>query len=319
MTIIMLFTMIPTLMSYYFASGQISGSVLKVSMIMSFSILHYVSIKSAGLESRRIFVIIFVIMGLLSLFSLTPDMPYLTLICISLLMISGVLSRNIEFDTIAESFSQIAIICSVLLVWKLLTMNLDMATILRRGYVWTEIFAWAGLSSIWPICLFSAFLMKKRKLMYPAIIISLLCVIVNSISLKRYIYVDVAIAIALMAYVSKKQKTSRFLKYLLVIAVPLISILFYFVSSGVGENVIAVTNAISDRFSESADEVSSFDRLEETQFWLSKEAGFLDVVLGTGFLSAHHGIPDEEMNYLHIGWFNLIFKGGLLLFFAVLM
>lgn len=316
MTIIMLLLQLPNLTSYYYSVGAIPNFINKISMALSLCILHYVSFRELRKPNRYLFVFIFIWMTFISLFNLTPSMPYMTLFIIALLMVSGVLSRPFDLRNVGESFFYLSIFFLPFLIWQVLKADLDMSTILRRGLSWTEVFAWAAITNFWPICLFSAFLLKDRHLLIAAFVIMLMSVVMNSLSLKRAVYVDVAAVVILIAFVSWRLKDKQTLKYILSAIVPFVILgAFFLYSSGIDGEVTEVTNAIFNRFSKSSEDVSSFDRLDEARHWLNNEAGFFDVVLGTGFFSSHHGLEDEHY-YLHLGWMNLIFKGGLILFFS---
>lgn len=316
MCVVMMLASLPEILGYYAAEGVVSFAAVRLAVLLSFSILWSVSFKNIHLPGRNAFMLIFLWMYFVSFFNLTPQMPYLTLLAISALMVGGVLSDSFPLQVISKSFSALAVLYMVILLWQLQKTNLDLTTILRRGYTWTELFAYATLTSIWPICLFSSFLLRKK--MSIAVGITLMAVIVNSLFLKRAIYVELFLGIAILLYVSNKMKGGKAKSTILFMIVSIVFAFLYLRSSSIGGEAGEISNAIYNRFAESSEDISDFDRLLETKNYLTKEASIFDVLFGRGFLSAHHALS-EELYFLHVGWTNLIFKGGILFFIAFLV
>lgn len=316
MCIVMMLTSLPEIISYYTGMGTMSQTQLRISMLLFVSVFSYVSLKKISKPGYVQFVIIFGWMLFISIFHLTPKMPIPTIFLISMLMVCGLLSKELPLKIINQSFSVLALLYSVVLLWQLSKANLDIGIILNRGYTWTEIFAYATLSSIWPICLFSAYL--ERRHVGIAIAITLMAIILNSISLKRSIFVEVGMAATIIGWISYKTKDLRTFRYILWIGIPLAIIgIYYVLNSSVGSEVTQVSEAISDRFSDTSDDMSSFDRFVESEEYFTQEANIIDIIMGKGFLSAHHSATDEHY-FLHIGWTNFIFKGGIILLFMIL-
>lgn len=316
MFFIMLFSSLPEIVSYYYGVNMMSKTHLRISMLLFVSVFSYISFKKVSKPGYAQFVMVFGWMLFVSIFHLTPNMPILTIFLISMLMVCGLLSREIPLKIIQQSFSVLALLYTGVLLWQLSKANLDIGTILNRGYAWTEIFAYATLSTIWPICLFSSYL--ERKQLWVAILITLMAVIVNAISLKRAIFVEVGVAVAIIGWISYKTKDVKTFKYIMWIGIPLAMVsTYYILNSSVGSEVTQVSDAISNRFSDTSDEIRTFDRFVESKEYFTQEANIIDIILGKGFMSAHH-ITTDESYFLHIGWTNFIFKGGIILLFMIL-
>lgn len=95
---------------------------------------------------------------------------------------------------------------------------------------------------------------------------------------------------------------------LLFTAIIAIGVIYFVLTSSYFENVL-------NRFTETAEDINSFDRKEEAVFVLS-QFSFLDWVFGKGL---GFSTPDTAGGaMLHIGYANLIFKGGIILLFFYL-
>jgi len=192
---------------------------------------------------------------------------------------------------------------------------------LRRGYTWTYIFAYTNLLSFWPLLMFSAFLTNRGIKI--AIFFWLLAILVNVLFLKRAIFIDSLLALCILLYVSLnlgRLKKNQY--YKIIIPICLIIIIL---SSNLFEyrEIKIVKEAITKRFSKSLDNISEFDRLVESKNYLFHDASAFNIVFGKGFLSTFNfklnNVDVRERYHLHIGWFNWILKGGLLLFLGILL
>ena len=76
-------------------------------------------------------------------------------------------------------------------------------------------------------------------------------------------------------------------------------------------------NGVFDRYKETSDNVAEFDRLVEFKMW-SEGANPLEFTFGSGFGSFQNVLSFTNY-HLHIGWFNLIYKGGIILVIGVLL
>ena len=94
MSIVMMLLSIPELLAYYAGVGMMSNTLLRISILSSYTIFSYVSLKKAFTPGYASFVLIFAWMYIVSLFHLTPQMHYLTLASISILMVCGLLSGS---------------------------------------------------------------------------------------------------------------------------------------------------------------------------------------------------------------------------------
>lgn len=309
----MILLSLPEIASYYSGVGQMPKSFLTISMVLTFSVFLLTSSEKMKKKGVRAFVSVFFLMVIMSVFHFEQGIPLLTLLCVFILMVSGVMAKPLPLDYIGKTFTKIAILYIIVLLWQLSRFNIDLGTILSRGYTWTEIFSYECLTGIWVIPLFSSYLNKRGETV--AICLVLMDLIVQSLFLKRGILISISFAVLVIIYVAWKIGDKKIAKQIIFALLPIaIVAIYYIVNSSIASDVTAVSDAVSNRFSETAEDASGFDRFIEVRNYFDKEANIIDVILGKGFFSIQHG----DHYYLHIGWANLIFKGGLFFFLLVL-
>ena len=308
---------IPDVISYYATmANAIPLIFVRLSMSSVFLLLFHCTIrKHTSYKSYMLFC--FFLMFLMSIINITPTMPVLTILSIGSLMILGTFHKPTSVFFFNKALTICAFAFTPILIWQLLKTGIDLDVLLRRGYAWTEIFAYATVTSMWIPLLFTSVLTKKN--IFVALVFWLVSVIMGLISLKRQNIVDSFIAFSIILFVMSKMKDKKMVKRFLLLFVPLIVTLIIGLSSGMFSGVSEeVYDAMGNRFSETSEDVSSFDRLVESRDYFTKEASLFDIICGKGFLSAHYALADEHY-FLHIGWMNFIFKGGLFLFFGILL
>lgn len=312
----------PEVMSYYAVKVQ----TLPLIVLRFFIVLGIILISSYARPAlinrpnftRRNVVLCFILMLITSVFHVNGTMPLLTLLTIGYLMPLGTISKRIDIEVLNKSLMIVVCVFIPLLIYQLLHTSFDMASILRRGLTWSEIFYYATLTTIWPIFLFSSILLKRNLIL--AIVYWFFAIALNLLSLKKAVFVDSAIVFSIIAYVCLKIKDKETTKYLLLVGIPVIAGVIYYISNmDSSADISEMLNAVGNRFEEDSETgVGSNNRVQESITYFTKEANFFDIIFGKGILSSHYALEDEHY-FLHIGWMNWIFKGGLFLFFTILL
>lgn len=268
--------------------------------------------------TRQALTLCFALMLFTSLFNVTSTMPILTLLSIGYIMLIGVYGKYIKLETLNSALCLSSLVFIPAIAYQLTHANLDMASLLRRGYTWSEIFYYTVLTNSWAAFLISSVIRKKNLI--PALLLWLCAVILNLISLKKSIFISTTIVFMLLMYYFYKCKDIKSFRYFLWIGVPLVLLAVLYVSkSSISGDVSDIFSAVGNRFEDTSDEgLANNNRATESIYYFSNEANLFDIIMGKGWLSSHHAL-EEEHYYLHIGWTNLIFKGGLILFFVVLL
>ena len=318
-TIIVL--MLPEVLSYYAVKVQsLPLIVLRFFILLGIILIStYARPKLIHKNNSTRFSIIFcfVLTLFTSLLNKTSTMPILTLLAIGYLILLGVISKRIDIEVLNKALLIVVCIFIPVLIYKLLTTEFDMASLLRRGLTWSEIFYYSALTTLWPIFLFTSILLKKNLI--PALVYWIFAIAMNLISLKKAIFVDSVIAFSIVAYICIKIKDKKTTKYLLWVGIPFVIAAFYYFSNmDSSADISEMFNAVGNRFEEDSEAgVGSNNRVQESITYFTKEASLFDIIFGKGILSAHYALEDEHY-FLHIGWMNWIFKGGLFLFFTIL-
>ena len=159
---------------------------------------------------------------------------------------------------------------------------------------------------------------KNRKIWLFAF---LLYFIIGMSFLKRSCFLNCIIIVLLSLYLSVKNKNGK--KTILnVIALGIIGFLVLLFIPSLNEIVFG---ALFDRFTETSSDIENFDRLIEWQVFLeqsSKEKLYTGYGIGNYPFYDRYGVGSEPtyLNALHLGYSNIIFKGGVLyaVFYIVL-
>ena len=149
---------------------------------------------------------------------------------------------------------------------------------------------------------------KYRILFYVGIgLACLICLITQ----KRALMLDLSL---LLLYVFALRLNKISLKYLfsLIALFFVLSYLLRFIGIDVLTTLI---NGIFDRYQDTSENVAEFDRLVEMNKWL-ESASPIDIIFGSG-LGSFQKILTFTNYHLHLGWPNLVYKGGLFLATAI--
>ena len=135
-------------------------------------------------------------------------------------------------------------------------------------------------------------------------------VVLGLLFLKRAAVID--FAVVLLFYVIFAKKTTGYFKPLLFIAIGVVILILY-----KGSFINSIFDLITGRFNFDFDE---FDRAIESNNYFAR-ANFYDIIFGNGIGHYYDSISirdkDEVLNALHLGWANIIYKGGV--FYALYM
>lgn len=316
-TLVIILLSIPDVVSYYATNAQtIPLAFVRLSMLSVFLLFFNCSFKNIS-GYRALLFLCFVLMMLTSVIHITSTMPIMTVFCIGMLMFLGSYQKPIDLVFLNKALSLCAFIFIPIIIFKILQTNIDIEVLLRRGYAWTEIFAYTTLTSLWLPLFFSSVLTKKNIIL--ALFFWLLSLVMGLLSLKRQNIVDSAVAFAIVFFILTKMNDTKLRKRFVFLLIPFIIASIFAFSNGILSDFSnGVSEAMSERFTETTSDLQGFDRFVESKDYFSNETNILDVLLGKGILSAHYALPEEHY-FLHIGWTNFIFKGGLFLFFVILL
>lgn len=321
LAVVFVLILMSNVVSYYVNKEEsLPNIVLKLNLLCVFLLVPYISIKHGPNRIINNLTLCFGLMLLMSLFHFSSELSLLTVFVIFCLMVFGTYSKewNVEFLNLV--YIVIGLFLLPILVWQLSQSQIDMGDLLKRRYTWTEIFAYATLTKIWVPMIMLSFLTKKG-LMF-SLLFWVIAVIFNLISLKRSIIVDSALVFGIILLVSRKIADKKIKKYLYVGLVFFFAIGVYFIAhSGYLSEINDISEAMSDRFSDTTEDVGEFDRWVESKNYFTKEATIIDDLLGKGWFSVQHGIVNRDRGhaFLHIGWLNFIFKGGIFFLITILI
>jgi len=138
-----------------------------------------------------------------------------------------------------------------------------------------------------------------------------LAILICMITQKRAVLLDTSLLL-LYVFVLRLNKLSLGYLFSLVLLFFVVSYLMRFIGIDV---ITTLINGIFDRYKETSDNVAEFDRLVELNKWL-ETASPLDIIFGSGFGSFQRVLTFTNY-HLHLGWPNLVYKGGLFLAFAI--
>ena len=135
----------------------------------------------------------------------------------------------------------------------------------------------------------------------------LICLITQ----KRAVLLDTSLLL-LYVFVLRLNKIS--IRYLLSLIVLLfvLSYLMRFIGIDILSTLI---NSIFNRYRDTSENIAEFDRLVEMNKWF-ETASPLNIIFGSGFGSFQNVLSFSNY-HLHLGWANLVYKGGLCLVIAV--
>ncbi len=217
---------------------------------------------------------------------------------------------------------KILIVCAILAIivgiYSLFFIDFNLTSEYGRSLNTWELpyYCWRLLGS-WPILLFAAIFYKK-KYMFVAVTVFILYIILGLSFLKRIIFFQMTVfsAIVMIGIFSKKifyikniKNTCIFIiKIILFLAILLIIINLFL--PNVYQKINNLTNLTIGRIQ--VQDFSNFNRFNEIKT-MFKDFNIFEIIFGKG-IGKNHNYLGFQNYHIHIGWGNLIFKGGMLLF-----
>lgn len=225
----------------------------------------------------------------------------------------GVSLENVDTKFFRKPFFIICLIGIVCFFYFWFTYDIDISKAVQRRYTWTDIFFWAGVFwAIIPITLYS--FVSNISWKYKVFVIGYwICgIIFYLIFLKRFILVDSVLLILMICffYFSEDKLNIK----LFFVGAFVFTVLFLVGSFAKDSAIGLLWNGVMGRFADTS--VNEFDRFEETRIYFSN-TNIIYTILGKGLWGGHSSLAGLH-EALHVGWANLIHKGGIILFVLVL-
>lgn len=149
---------------------------------------------------------------------------------------------------------------------------------------------------------------KFKWVIYASVIFAaLICLITQ----KRAVFID-TILLVLYLFIFRVKKIN--ISYIITIC--MCALIGSYLLKIIGVDILSTLfDNIMNRFESTGEDMENFDRYVEFKKWLTTVTP-LGIVFGEGFGSWQNVLGFDNY-HLHIGWFNLIFKGGLILALTV--
>ena len=222
-----------------------------------------------------------------------------------LFLLGGAFSIHGNMRYFHEIMKVLAWISIVFAIPALLFFDYSVDSISDRSETWSMsyFYWWCSCSCFCYWGYYALFEKKDRFLGFGTLVVYGL---LGVLFLKRSAVVNVLVIFVCYALFSKR--IMRNLLTMVILGVALVGLLFFIK----GDLVNNLFNLMSSRFDMGMDE---FNRTIEAKLYF-QEAGLLDIVFGNGighlFLSRIIRGDPSSINALHLGWANLIYKGGIL-------
>jgi hypothetical protein len=199
---------------------------------------------------------------------------------------------------------KLMILAAVFGIIALFLFDYNLNTILYRNNTWTmPYYLWWLPGSVFAFALSEgAFGKTNKKICYAALGAYL---ILGILFLKRATIVNVIFLYVLIFFAKVLKEHTNKKKLLQFFWIVIITCVLIFAVTKV-PTVSNIANIIFDRFINS--EIDSYDRAAEAEMYF-RGCGIMQIVTGTGM-----GITSHDYSSLHIGFYNNILKGGLVLF-----
>lgn len=252
-----------------------------------------------------LFFVFIVMWSILCLFLNGVEKDFFTGVIYFGILAGGILSQK-RFEIWERLLSIIPYLGIAVMVLMMATQRIDLSIVLRRGYVWTNIFFWGGIYwALIPVVLYHFLNHRGRGI---AVIYWICGIIFNLIFLKRFIIVDSVLLLLMIVYILYKENRNSGRIWGIGVFISCIGIIVYVLLQN------HFMNAMVQQMLQRTGSLSSiweFDRIVESREYFCKES-LIYTLLGRGFWGAHSTLGTLNPA-LHIGWLNFIFKGGILL------
>ncbi|MHC1682807.1 MAG: hypothetical protein AB6733_07655 [Clostridiaceae bacterium] len=218
-------------------------------------------------------------------------------------------NRHNVFNKIMYIFSYIGVLFGIFGL-----INFDYSGILSRTDVWTiSYYCWwvSGISVFY--CFFNSYITGEKK--FIAYLNVIVYFALGILFLKRSAFLNLVLIVLFMISRTKKANHSKHIKIIPIVLIIVISICFLLFREEIVKNVSSIFGDIFSRFNDIFDPNVN-DRSQEWNSYL-KAASIKDILLGNGMGNyINVTLPSGfilKCNAIHIGWLNLIYKGGVVL------
>lgn len=247
---------------------------------------------------------------------LSQDLRY-----VLLFLVGGIFAYNSDTMTLFHRLMKWLAIISILFgILGLFSFSFVETVIADREGTWTMSYYywWASCAcfSYWGY--YSLFTKKNRIL---GIGVLLVYLVLGALFVKRASLVNGVVLIVVYVFLNRKNIASSFLR------VALVSVAFVVLIYAIAPNLInSLTETYTSRFEEAQD-IESFNRNQEAMAYL-EQASIMQLVLGNGIghypeivNNRYTYQRESQVNALHSGWANIIYKGGFIyaLFYIALL
>jgi len=244
---------------------------------------------------------------------LTQDYLYAIYITLAFIFVDPY--REVDADVLFLRVSQLALITGLIAI---LISDVSAINISERSNAWTlQYHLWWIACAIFPYCFYYSFIVKKNKFLGYSVF--LVYTIFGLIVLKRAVIVNFLVIILTAFWLvqrpefgSRSKRFSAAAKVL--IAIILIITLSYLLMP-------YISTSLHERFTFLFKNLNEWDRrLEANEYF--KNASLNNIILGNG-LNNYFVIElkgrDFQINALHVGFLNMIYKGGIFLLLFTLI
>ncbi len=188
--------------------------------------------------------------------------------------------------------------------------NFDIQNINDRTGTWNfSYYCWWFSSACFSYWGYYAIIMKKEKILGYSVLLSYF--ILGVLFLKRSVLINMIVLLLIAIFFSNKN-SFKFLGRIIIIMAIILFITFIVNNILHLQTIDAIFNLLYDRFN-TIDDLSGIDRVEEWKEYFA-EASFFQLIFGNGI--GHYPFVKvfewHIINALHIGIYNIIFKGGIL-------
>lgn len=197
-------------------------------------------------------------------------------------------------------------------VFGLLFFDFSFKAITDRTMSWSfSYYCWWLSTACFSYWGYYAIIVKKEKLLGYGVVLSYL--ILGVLFLKRAAFINVVVLVLFANLISNKYliKSTGMILTLVVSIILLVFMMrvFHF------DAVFSFFDLLFNRF-ENIEELKDIDRIREWEAYYENTSGF-QFLIGNGighypFLQVSENFSIEKLNALHIGLYNIIFKGGVL-------
>lgn len=251
----------------------------------------------------------FIVVGFLQGFGNLPIVLGQDLRYVLLFFIGGVFASNADtmsyFHWLMKWLGVISIVFGIL---GLVYFDITEIAITERSGTWTiSYFYWWASCACFSYWGYYALFTKKQKFLGLAVL--LVYLILGALFVKRASLVNGLVIMIVYLIFDKGVKIGSYIKVLLLLASTVL--LLYFIAPGVFKTI---TDSYTTRIEQATEDIDELDRNREANAYF-ESASTSQLVFGNGIghYTEYSGAINKDsftMNSLHLGWANIIYKGG---------